>query len=169
MKALLTAATCALLAVPAAGLASGAGARGLSPRPALVTAHALTLRSTPGTYCVTGRPRNGTSAGVCADYAYPLRTRGRLPVDGGDRVALRFRHNPRIFDQPRSVRVSPLRVHDGHIDAVSTAVVAKAVNGHPRRWSVVLAADLEGANRLDVAVRYRQGDADFWAGIRPTG
>ncbi len=168
MSTRLAATTVSLLAAASVAAPAVAGPGRVAPRPALVTAHALTIRSTVGTYCVQGRARHGTQVGMCADYAYPLRTRGRLPVDGGNRVALRFRHNPRIEDRPKSVRISPLRVSAQQIDSVSSTIAAVQSRQHPRRWSATLPADLDGANVLDVAVRYRQGDADFWAGIQPT-
>ncbi len=158
-------------AVPAAfALAAGAPG-GMTPRPALVSAHGLTVRSTVGSFCLDGRSRRGVSAGVCGDAAYPLRLRGRLPVHGGERIALRFRHNPQIRDRVGTVRVTAFGLAPdarGAPGKSPTRSVTAVQNRHHRsRWHVRLPRGIHGANVLDIAVRYshRHGDADFWAGI----
>jgi hypothetical protein len=153
------------VAIAAAFAAASGG--GMTPRPALVSANGLTVHASVGSYCVDGRPHHGTASSMCADYAYPLHTRGELPVAGGDRVALRFRHNPRIEDVVRSVHVQPLRVHGGNIKPVSSAVAGVRNPTHGSRWHVRLPSDLDGANKLDISITYANGDADFWAGITP--
>jgi hypothetical protein len=166
---LITAALVALSVVPAAALAAS-DQGSLAPRPALVSAHGLTVRSTVGSFCVNGRSRRGASVGMCADSAYPLPTRGRLPVSGGDRVALRFRHNPRIQDRIGSVVVTPVHAsrHSAPDDPLLHPVSAMQNGAHPSHWHVRLPAGLGNANTLDISVRYshHHGDADFWAGIR---
>ena len=75
---LISAALVALSVVPAVALATS-DQGSLAPRPALVSAHGLTVRSTVGSFCVDGRSRRGTSVGMCADSAYPLPT-ARAPA-----------------------------------------------------------------------------------------
>jgi hypothetical protein len=167
MKARLVLAAGVCLAAGSVTAALGEAAQhGMGPRPALVSAHGLTVRSTVGSYCVDGRPHHGTSVSGCTDSAYPIGTRGKLPVSGGDRLALRFRHNPRIEDTVTRARVSLLRVHDD-ITYISHPVAASQNRRHPSRWHVRLPGDLKDANKLDISVKYRNGDADFWAGIAP--
>jgi hypothetical protein len=137
----------------------------MAPRAALVGAHGLQVRSTVGTYCTESRPKPGGGSAECADYAYPLKTHGRLPVAGGDRVALRFRHNPTIRDRVRSVRVTPLHATKDDFTTAGPSVHAKVNPEHPSRWKAALPGDLGNANVLEVSVLYPHGDADFWAGI----
>lgn len=106
---------------------------------------------------------------MCADYAYPLRTRGRLRVTAGDAVRLRFRHNPNIRDRIKAVHVSLVRVSGDNIEFVGHVGPSTQNPRHASRWLVHLPSDLHHANVLDVSVRYPGGDGDFWAGIRPTG
>ena len=163
--AVLAVVSISAVAIGAAFAAASGG--GMAPRPALVSANGLTVHASVGSFCVDGRPHHGTASSVCADYAYPLHTRGKLPVAGGDRVALRFRHNRRIEDVVKSVHVHPLRVHGGNIKPVSSAVAGVQNSAHRSRWHVRLPSDLGGANKLDISITYANGDADFWAGISP--
>src|SRR5687767_4172103 len=59
----------------------------------------LWVRATTGSFCW-----NSADGGICADSAYPLRVRGRLPVEPRERVRLRIR------DHARRVHVSLVRV-----------------------------------------------------------
>lgn len=163
----LTAATVLGLAAGAVAATTGAGAgQSLAPRPALVKAHGLTERSTLGSYCTTGRSRHGTSSGVCADSAFP-EPRGHLPVHPGDKVHLRFRHNPAIRDHIEHVRVALARTRPTPVVFAGSARRARAVSGHPNRWLVKLPRHLGTADALDIFVRYGHGDAEFVAGIAP--
>jgi hypothetical protein len=154
------------VAVAVGGVAVAAsGGHGMTPRAALLSAHGLQVRSTVGSFCTESRPKPGGGSAECADYAYPLKTHGRLPVAGGDRVAVRFRHNPTIRDRVRSVRVTPLHATKDDFSTAGTAVRARVNPKHPSRWKATLPGDLGTANVLDVSVRYPHGDADFWAGV----
>lgn len=165
MKRLVTG-TAISLATAAAVVAIADAGQSLAPRPALVKAHGLTERSTLGSYCTTGRPRHGTSSGVCVDSAFPD-PRGHLPVHPGDKVHLRFRHNPAIRDHIKHVRVALARTRPTPVVFTGSVRRTRAVAGHPNRWFVKLPHDLGTADALDIFVRYRQGDADFVAGIAP--
>ncbi len=134
----------------------------------LATDHALTIRSTVGSYCVAGRPHGHVHPAMCADYVYPLPTRGRLPVRAGDRLALRFRHNPRILDSVRSATARPLRVHGQDFHAVGASVKPRRTRNGSDRWRLRLPRDIGDANVLAVSVTYRGfGDCEFWIAISP--
>jgi hypothetical protein len=142
----------------------------MAPRPVLVSARHLTIRSSVGTFCTQSRPRaNGTASSMCADYAYPLQTHGRLPVGAGDVVQLRFRHNTNIQDRIKAVHVSLLRVSGNDIQFVERAGHPSQNPHHASRWLFRLPADLHNSNVLDVSVAYPGGDGDFWAGITARG
>lgn len=129
------------------------------PRKIWVGSGGLYVRASLGSHCWSGRQ----GAGFCADAAYPIGVRGRLTVRPGDRVTLL------APDHARRVHVSLLRVEGSTIDRVDWRVRAHRVGDGPHRWRFRLPAKLRNANRLDVFVRYKRGDADFWAGIDPTG
>ena len=157
------------LPIVATGALLGATAIGLSaataheprghPQKMWVGSGGLYVRASVGSYCWSRRE----GAAICADAAYPIDVRGRLPVQPRDRVTLR------APDHARRVRVSLLRVEGGAIDHVDWQARARRVGDGPHRWRFRLPADLQSANRLDVFVRYKRGDADFWAGIDATG
>jgi hypothetical protein len=137
----------------------------MSPRPALVKARGVTVRSDVGSYCTTGRPRHGAQSGICADSSYPKPSQS-LPVSGGDRLYLRFPRNPQIFDGVRSVFVQAVRLEHHRVSAIGGAPRAQRVKGHPRRWHAELPEALGKANALDISVSYPDGDADFVTGLR---
>jgi hypothetical protein len=150
----------ALLAVTAIGLAAATAHEPRAhPRQIWVGSGGLYVRASLGSYCWSRRE----GAGICADAAYPIDVRGRLPVQARDRVTLL------APDHARRVQVSLLRVEGSSIDQIDWRARARRVGDGPHRWRVRLPADLRNANRLDVFVRYKAGDADFWAGIDPTG
>jgi hypothetical protein len=161
MRAIGIATALAAIAASLALLLPDAGARGGADRPRtlLVDNHALIVKATLGSYCVAD-----ASVGICADVAYPLQVRGRLPVAPGERLKLRT-HDRKVA----SARVSLLRVSGDEIESVGRSGRARRAPGHQSRWLVRLPDDLGGANRLEVFVRYRDhiGDADYWAGLAP--
>jgi hypothetical protein len=113
------------------------------------------VRATTGSFCW-----NSADGGICADSAYPLRVRGRLPVEPRERVRLRIR------DHARRVHVSLVRVKSPRsFDEVGWGTRAKRIGKH--LWRFRLPGDLQRANVLDVFAEYRQGDASFWAGLAP--
>lgn len=114
----------------------------------------LYVRATLGTYCWE-RERSG----ICADAAYPLKVRGRLPVRPRGRVALRF------ADHARHVRVSLTRVRDREAKSLDWRTRARRPTENPHRWRFRLPRKLRGANRLDISARYPNGDGHFSAGI----
>ena len=173
VKAPLAALVASALALAAPALAGSQRAHGgMTPRPMLAMDHALTIRSTVGSYCVSGRPHRHVhpATGMCADYVYPLPTRGKLPVSAGDRLTLRFRHNPRILDRVRHATVRPLRVQGQDFHAAGPAVTPRRAHGDPDRWKLRLPAEIGDANVLAVSVAYRGfGDCDFWIALTPRG
>jgi hypothetical protein len=114
-----------------------------------VTSHGRTLQATLGSHCTR---RDG--AMLCADMAYPLDTKGRLPVHGRGRLVLRFREAPAEIDPSlRNRRSRP--VHE---------LVAR---GRGLRRTIRLPRRLPpGSDRLGVWVGYERGDADFEVDLR---
>ena len=145
----------ALLAVVALAV-TGAGAHPPVGHPRVVWAGSggLFVKSKLGSYCWT----QGAS-GQCADGAYPLKTRGRLPVDQRDRVTLL------VPDPARKVRVSLVHVEGEQINYLDWNRQARAAGQGHHRWWFRLPADLGNANVLEIFARYQQGDGDFWAGL----
>ena len=144
---------------------SGAGAAGATQAdlPTLSIKRAgLVARATLGSFCTTP-PAGGGGAGFCADSAYPLRVRGRLPVRPGGRVVLK----PSV--EARGVVVRLMRVDGRDFEPVGRKLAVRRLSA--RRWAVRLRRDLGGANVLDVSLRWQNprdgaGDANFWGGIR---
>lgn len=86
---------------------------------------------------------------VCADFAYPLKTEGRLPVHGGGRIVLDFGAQPEEID-------ASLR------DRRSRSVYELTARGSGLRRTIRLPRVLpQGSDRLGVFVGYERGDADF--------
>ena len=149
-----------------AAVALGLGAVALAgdnrrPRPVDVRAGGEQVRASQGSWCYSG-PRTG----ICADYGYPLRVRGRLDVAPGQRIKLRM-HDRSI----KRLSASLLKVRDGEIDQrVALTRIRRAPN-NPRAWRATIPADAADANRLDISVRYKRnrGDSNWWAGIRLAG
>jgi hypothetical protein len=148
----------ALLPATAVGLgAATAHERRDHPRQIWVGSGGLYVRASLGSYCWP----LGQGGRFCADSVYPIDVRGRLPVQPLDWVTLLVR------DHVRRVQVSLLRVEGGVIGPADWRASARLVGDGPHRWRFRLPADLRNANRLDVSVRLKGGDADFWAGIDP--
>jgi hypothetical protein len=138
----------------------------MSPRPALVSAHGSTVRSSVGSYCTTSRAHHGVHTGACADSVYP-HPRSSLAVAGGDVLHMRFPHNRAILDRPRHVFVALVRIRHDRVATVGRGRGELRVPGHPRRWIASLPQRLHDANAVDVSVSYgKHGDADFVAGLR---
>jgi hypothetical protein len=132
-------------ALLAAALTATAGAGDRNPQHQLLgSSHHKTLRATLGTHCT---PQNG--AMLCADYAYPLNTKRRLPVHGGGRIVLKFGEEPEEID-------ASLR------DRRSRSVHELVARGTGLRRTIRLPRALpRGTDRLGVFVGYERGDADF--------
>jgi hypothetical protein len=132
--------------------------------PTLSIRHAgLVARATTGSFCSIPPAGAGATPGICADSAYPLRVRGRLPVRPGGRAILRF------SVEPDAVVAHLVRVDGRDFEVLGRKLAVRRLSA--RRWAVRLRRDLAGANVLDVSIRWRnprdgQGDANFWGGIR---
>lgn len=120
------------------------------PQHDLVTSsHGRDVRATLGTHCTSDE--EGT---ICADYAYPLPTRGSLPVHAGGAIRLKFGEAPR-------------EVHAALRSARSGSVAELKAEGSGRKRSLRLPRKLPGAaKRLGVSVRYEKGDADFEVSLK---
>jgi hypothetical protein len=127
----------------AAAAAAAAGDR--NPQHELIgSSHHKTVRATLGTHCTA---QNGAMR--CADFGYPLDTKGRLPVHGGGRIVLRFGEEPEEIDP--SLR-----------DRRSRSVHELTARGTGLRRTIRLPRRLpRGSDRLGVFVGYERGDADF--------
>ena len=115
----------------------------------LASSHHMTLQATLGTHCT---PSHGRM--VCADYAYPLQTEGRLPVHGHGRIVLEFGAEP--------VEIDPsLR------NRRSRSVFELVARGKGLTRTIRLPRKLpKGSDRLGVFVSYERGDADFEVDLR---
>jgi hypothetical protein len=132
-------------AVLAVALTAAAPAGDRNPQHDLLgSSHHKTLRATLGTHCTA---RDDLMA--CAEYAYPLDTKGRLRVHGGGRIVLRFGEEPQEIDPA-------LR------DRRSRSVHELVARGTGLRRTIRLPRPLpRGSDRLGVFVIYERGDADF--------
>lgn len=151
-----------LLALGALGAPSLAGAEDGRYR-LEVSSHGLTARATLGSFCRTTYNEDGTISGdVCADAAYPLGTRGRVPVHRGGRVHLKTNH------PARSMSVTPVHFSkDGERFRYGDRVPARSKGDGGSRWRARLPRRLARRTRvLDVEVRYADGGANFWAGLK---
>lgn len=137
------------LACTAGALALAAGAvpaaERLPEHDVTASSHGRTVPATLGTNCT---PVAG--GGVrCADYAYPLRTKKRLPIHPGGRIVLRFKVRPTEIDPQ-------LR------DRRSRSVYELKSRGSGLKRTLRLPHTLPpGTDRLGFFVRYERGDADF--------
>ena len=113
------------------------------------SSHQRTVQATRGTHCTP------TAGGMmCADYAYPLETKGRLPVHGGGRITLEFGVKPEEIDP--SLR-----------DRRSRSVHELTARGSGLTRTIRLPRTLpKGTDRLGVFVAYERGDADFEVDLR---
>ena len=136
------------------------------PEELSVTSHDRRVQATLGSGCFSrpedpGDPYNERFVRVCQTAAYPLPTRGRLPVHArgwvrlelgapGERVDVTIR---RALGPPGSGREEVVR---GPFAAQPT--------GRRRVWRVRLPRDFGRGRILGVSIRYKNGDdADFEA------
>ncbi len=152
------------LAIVAAGTFAGqAPANHQDPPYRLkVTSHGLTARATLGSFCRSVSNHDGTGSTFCGDSAYPLETRGRVPVHPGGRVHLKTNY------RAGSVTVAPVHFsRNGKRFSEGDGRRARPSGDAGRAWTVRLPKRLEPRTRaLDVFIRYPgRGDADFWAGL----
>ncbi len=115
----------------------------------VASSHNREVRAKLGSHCT---PANGRM--VCVDRAYPLATKGRLPVHGRGRIVLEFGAEPEEID-------ATLR------DRRSRPVHELTARGKGLRRTIRLPLFLPaGSDRLGVFVGYERGDADFEVDIR---
>ena len=111
----------------------------------LASSHHKTVRATLGTNCT---PTKGGGM-VCADHAYPLKAKERLPVHGGGRIRLTF-------------EAEPERIYPALRDRRSRSILELTARGSGLERRVRLPRPLpDGMDRLGVFVEYERGDADF--------
>ena len=91
---------------------------------------------------------------LCADYAYPLETEGRLPVHGRGRITLDF-------------GAEPEEIHADLRDRRSRSVHELTARGNGLQRTIRLPRVLPpGSDRLGVFVGYKRGSADFEVDLR---
>lgn len=158
-------------AVVAPTLALAADGGRSMPRQPLVSAGDATVAATVGTHCVRQTSEAGEPVGgYCADYRYPLATRGRLPVEPRGLVRLRFRDNPQLADDVTGASVSLIRRRGEDFESLRWSASAVPVDDGSGTFRVRLPERLRGANVLSVTVGYDGGgDANFWAGLDARG
>jgi hypothetical protein len=155
----------AVLAIAAAGALASVAVAGdggeRRPRPLDVWAAGEVVRATQGSYCWAGRRR-----AMCADAFYPLRVRGRLDVQPGQR--LRIRTHDRLV---RRLEADLVEADGDDYRFGPPLEGVRRVPDNPRAWFARIPADASGWNRISVFVRYRdgRGDSNWWAGIRLGG
>jgi hypothetical protein len=151
-----SAATAALLAATAIGAAAATAHAPLDhPRQIRLQSAGVSVRGSLGSFCWSTRE----GAGSCADAADPLHVSGRLPIRPLGRVTLI------VFDHARWVQASLLRVEGSAIRRLGRPLRARRAGHDPHKWRVRLPVRLRDVNRLDVFVRSRWGDAEYWAGL----
>ena len=106
---------------------------------------------------------NGSEAvnvDVCVDVRYPLRPRARLPVRPRSRARID------VHTATRAMSARLVRVRDRGFSFVGAVLHPRRVHGSRNRWNLRLPRDLHRATALSIAVKYRRGEAEFWAGLR---
>ena len=139
--------------LPSLLIVAGAFAAERHPQHDLLgSSHHRTVRATLGTHCTaTGRTMR------CAEYAYPLKTKERLPVHGGGRIRLTF-------------GAEPERIYPALRDRRSRSIQELTVRGSGLERRVRLPRPLpDGMDRLGVFVQYERGDADFEIDLKRHG
>jgi hypothetical protein len=159
LAALVAAAVLLAVGYPLASPAAPERGRPKGPRQASVTVHGHTVRAALGTNCLPGKSSGGYMTYVCADADGTPGTKRRLAVAPRDRVLITVGARARHVDVGL-VRSTP----NGQSEFGWRKARRRA--GHPRQWVTRLPGRLRGADILDAAVRYRDGDADFGVSIR---
>ena len=121
------------------------------------------VRASPGVACVQIAEDDGTPRGQCSGRQYPLRTRGRLVLRGGDRVGLRFSRAPGL------VKWRLLRAASDHPVTVRAGEAAASPKDRSR-FAFTLPRRLPCGTVLDVYATSGRGDGRrdqvWWAGVR---
>ena len=156
----------ALTLAVAGSLAAAAPAVHNDPDPRLdlrVSGHGRTVRATAGSSCLPYGTR-----GLCRDAAYPLETRGAIPVHARSPGGAPGTVDIRIGAAASELSAALLRVRGGRIERLTASEPAERLGTSGRRWRAELGRRTSSATVRDVFVRYSGGgDADFWAGVRP--
>jgi hypothetical protein len=121
--------------------------------------HGLTARATLGTHCLPSGTKEQPAVG-CADYVYPLHVRGHLPAEPGTDIRVKLRR------RATELTASLVRQEGDDFDFVGPTLTGTPAEGR-QRWKLRLPDDLHGANRLSIDVTYVDGDANYWAGLKP--
>jgi hypothetical protein len=159
LPALVAAAAFLAVAYAFASPASKGRAHPKGPREATVSVHGHTVRAALGTNCLPGERQGEYETFTCADAFGTPGTRRRLAIAPRDRV--------RVTLGARAKRVTvglvrPTRRGDAYFGTRR----AHRRAAHPRQWLAHLPRRLRQADRLDVAVLYSYGDADFGVSVR---
>lgn len=144
----------AIVALPGVSL----GRLDVRPEPVAVTIRGVTVRATAGDFCLRSQESESAVRTVCADAHYPLPVRGRLPARPGRWVT---------FDttvEATRVEVGLIRLKNWQKSRFVGR--ARRRNDDGTRWRIRLPKRLRGAEILNIDVKYPNGEANFWAGIR---
>jgi len=146
------------------GLAVVVPAGAASAAPVLrVEAGGDQVRATPGVACVQIAGKDGGPRGRCSGRRYPLHTRGRVALRGGERVQLRFSRPPGV------VKWRLLRSASSHPRTVLAGQAHRSPAGRGR-FAFTLPRRVPCAAVLDVYATYGAGsgkrDHVWWAGVR---
>ncbi len=125
-----------------------------------VASHGKSVNASLGSFC-------SHEAGYCADAAYPLGTRGRLPVHPGSRITLRpDSSHPDV--RASRVSVAIVRYAGDRREYTSAPQAARPTDSSRRAWVSEIPRRLHGARVLSVSVWYANGsDANFEAAFAP--
>jgi hypothetical protein len=161
-RTLIALAIAIAVAAATAAIAVGGGTAG-PPKKAVVSSLGLRAGTVLGSYCSTGKTKDGSGVSGCGDAAYPLEPRSYLPVIPASTVRVNLRK------RAKSATAALVRVVGDQTNFVGGDVVAKPVRGsHRRVWRLDMPSDLGDANVLSISAKWAGGgDANFWAGVKP--
>lgn len=130
------------------------------PRAVHVRAGGEQVRASQGSYCYSDRD---SGRAVCADFAYPLKVRGRLPVRPGQWIRLRT-HDRTI----KRLSAHLLLVRGADFDARGKLLGVQRIPNRPSAWKARIPERVERANRISIDAVYERnaGDSNWWAGVK---
>jgi hypothetical protein len=158
----ITLAIAIAVAAATAAIALGGGSAG-PPKKAIVSSQGLRTGTVLGSYCSTGKAKDGSGVSGCGDAAYPLHPKAFLPITPNSSLRVNLRK------RTKSVQADFIRGLDAHFQVVGPKLATKPVPGtHRRVWRVRLPDDLRNADAVAMFVNFADGgDADFWVGVKP--
>jgi hypothetical protein len=154
-----------LLAVGASALGTATGigavdgaAAAASPQSIEATARGVTVNASQGSYC--GPSGTGPDAPVlCADFAYPLPVRCKLPVKPGGTVTITTARD--------AVSVSASLVRPNPV--AGQKPLKRLRGGAGRTWRFKLPKRVREYAAVSVSAAFSDGDSNAWAGLASKG